>query len=295
MSGHKDFFYKYYSSEGLKATLESSARLWSYAYGLQDPLSRSIGIKWEFGGFQEITVACMRKQDNPYDKALGIDYQKFLDKMTAGTLQPDKFVRDLKESFNEEIARLRPNALLCCFSQNRHSLPMWSCYAENHRGGIIKFGNLEKTNSPLQEARKVNYQTDRPKCKLTRAIEASDDRYIKEALQLTLLTKATDWQHEDEWRVIYLENPGEAPEAIAPDTELLERGRKLLPFAKEEVTAVYLGADMPVKQRAEITALVNEHYPWAEIYQARPQEKALALDFELVKSWQQELPLGKTR
>lgn len=284
MSGNKDFFYKYYSYEGLKATLERGTRLWTYALSLPDPLSRSVNIKWDFGGFQEITVACVRKQDNPYQKNLGIDYQKFLDKMTAGTLQPDKFVRDLKESFNEEIARLRLQALLCCFSQNKHSLPMWACYAENHRGGLIKFGNLEKTNSPLQEASKVNYQNERPKCKLTRAIEAADDRYMQEALRKTLLTKAQDWQHEDEWRVIHLESAEEAPEAIASDTEML-------PFAKEEVTAVYLGADMPQEHRSAIMELLGEQYPWAEIYQAHPQEKSLTLDFKLIKSWQHELPL----
>lgn len=290
MSG-KDFFYKYYSYEGLKTTLEHGARLWTYAPGLSDPLSRNMNIKWEFGGFQEITMACVRRQDNPYHRNLGIDYQKFLDKMTAGTLQPDKFVRDLKESFNEEIARLRPQALLCCFSQNKHSLPMWACYAENHRGGVIRFGNLEKTNSPLQDAARVNYQNERPKCKLTRAIEANDDRYMQEALRETLLTKAQDWQHEEEWRVIRLETSAETPEAIAPDVETLLQGRKLLPFAKEEVTAVYLGADMPAEHRAAISELLGEYYPWAEIYQARPQEKALTLDFKLVKSWQQELPL----
>lgn len=291
MSSHKDFFYKYYNYEGLKAVLEHSARLWTYANSLPDPLSRNINIKWEFGGFQEITVACVRKQDNPCQKKLGIDYHKFLDKMTAGTLQPDKFVRDLKESFNDEIACLLPQALLCCFSYNKHSLPMWACYAENHSGGVIKFGNLEKTNSPLQEAAKVNYQNERPKCKLTRAIEAGDDRYMREALRESLLTKAQDWQHEEEWRVIHMETATETPEAIAPDIEMMLHGHKLLPFAKEEVTAVYLGAAMLAEHRTAITELVGENYPWAEIYQAQPQEKGLALDFKLVKSWQHELPL----
>lgn len=291
MPDHNNYFYKYYSYDGLMATLKHGARLWTYAPSLPEPLSGKVKLKWEFGGFQEITVACVRMQNHAARNNLSIDFQKFLDKMTAGTLRPDKFVRDLKESFNRQSAALRPQALLCCFSQNRHSLPMWVCYAENHRGGLIKFGNLEKTNSPLRLAAPVSYQNERPKYKLVRAIEACDNHCIWEALRQTLLTKARDWQHEAEWRVINLEAPEESPEAIAPQAEMLTRGCKLLPFAREEVTAVYLGADMPPAHRTKIIKLVTEYYPWAEIYQAQPQEKGLTLDFTLVKSWQHELPL----
>lgn len=291
MPDHKDFFYKYYNYDGLLATLKHGARLWTYASSLPEPLAADIKIKWEFGGFQEIIVACMRKQDHAGRTNLNINFQKFLDKMTAGTLQPDKFVRDLKESFNLQSAALRPQTLLCCFSQNRHNLPMWFTYAENHRGGLIKFGNLEKTNSPLQAAAPVSYQNERPKYKLVRAIEANDNHCIWGALRQTLLTKARDWQHEAEWRVINLETPAESPEAIAPQAEMLTRGSKLLPFAREEVTAVYLGADMPAAHRTKIMELVTEYYPWAEIYQAHQQAKGLTLDFSLIKSWQHELPL----
>lgn len=293
MSDHKDYLYKYYDYEGLKATLETGARLWSYCKGLNEPMCREIKPKWEFGGFQEIMMACVRKQYNPMDKALGIDYEKFLDKMTDGTLKLEKFVNDLKDAFNAEIETMRPHMLVCCFTENKHNLPMWSSYADNHTGGVIKFSNFDKTNSPLAHAHKVHYQNERPKCKLTRAIEAKDDSYILDVLHRLLLTKASDWQYEDEWRALWHEIPSETTEAVAPDAEQLEQGRKLIPFAGEEIAAIYLGMEMPAEHKAEITELINQQYPWAEIYQARPDDKELTLDFDCLKSWQHELPLNK--
>lgn len=283
MSEHRNHLYKYYDYEGLKATLQNGARLWSYPQGLLEPAARGMRVKWEYGGMQEIIMACLRKQNNPHGKSLGIDYEKFLDRMTKGVLQPEIFVKDLKAAFNAEVAQLGPQTLVCCFTQNKHSLPMWAFYGENHRGGVIKFADFAKTNSPLLEARKVAYQNERPKCKLAKAIEDDDGSYIAEVLRQIMLTKALDWQYEDEWRAVQLEAPQEVPEAIAPDAEQIKLGRKLLPFAKEEVAAIYLGMDMPFERREEIMALMDEKYPHAEIYAAVTHTKELMLEFEHIK------------
>lgn len=295
MSDNKTQLYKYYDYDGLLATLETGARLWSAPLALGEVLSSPVQIKWEYGGYQEITRACVRKQDNPHDKALGIDYQRFLDKMTKGTLQPDQFVNDLKAAFNAELRDLQAKALVCCFSQNKYHLPMWTSYADRQRGGLICFGNFGKTSSPLMEAARVNYHNERPKCKLTRAIEAKDDGYIHEVLRQSLLHKATDWQQEEEWRAIIIESPAEHLEGIAPRAAQLQAGCELLPFAKEEVTAVYLGLAMPLNRRQEITKLLEAEYPWAEVYQAAPHNQNPLLEFERVKSRQYELPLNKVK
>lgn len=293
MADSKTHLYKYYDYDGLKATLETGARLWSHPRALDEALSSPVLIKWDFGGYQEITMACVRRQDSPHDKALGIDYERFLDKMTRGTLQPEQFVSDLKAAFNAELHTLHEQTLVCCFTKNRYHLPMWSCYGDHHRGGLICFDNFAKTNSPLADAAKVNYHNERPKCKLSRAIEAKDDGYMHDVLRQSLLCKPTDWQQEEEWRAIIVESPTEHLEGIAPEAAQLQAGCELLPFAKEEVVAVYLGLAMPLAQQQEIKALLDAEYPWAEIYQAVPGGKNPQLEFECVKSWQYELPLKK--
>lgn len=293
MSENKTSLYKYYDFAGLKATLETSARLWSQPAALDEMLSSPVNVKWEFGGYQEITLACVRKQDNPHDKALGIDYERFLDKMTRGTLQPDQFVSDLKVAFNAELRALLPRTLVCCFTQNKYHLPMWSCYADHHRGGLIGFGNFAKTNSPLIDASKVHYHNERLKCKLVRAIEARNDSYIHEVLQQSLLCKPSDWQHEEEWRTIMIEDPSDHAEAVALDAKQIQAGCELLPFAKEEITAVYFGLAMLSAQRDELMQLLEAEYPWAEVYQAVPHAKNPMLEFECLKCWQYELPLNK--
>lgn len=288
------FLYKYYDLEGLTATLENSARLWSYPQGLLEPMECRTGIKWEYGGLQEIVVACVRKQDDaPGSKSLNIDYQRFLDKMTDGSLVPERFVNDLIDAFNEELRQLQPYCLTCCFTKNGNCLPMWRHYADNHQGGIIRFGNQEKTNSPLINAQKVHYHTEHPRARLAQAIEDTDNSYLLDVLPRLFLAKNPDWKYEEEWRVVSLETPTEPPEAIAPDAEQLALGRKLIPFAKEEVTAVYWGLNMPAAERQKLTELVIERYPWAEIYQARCQRKSLGLEYDCLKSKQYELPFGK--
>lgn len=152
-----------------------------------------------------------------------------------------------------------------CVSEKHDDILMWSHYAQNHAGAVVKFLCVE--GSPLTMAQRVMYSAEFP------VIRASDlfdiDTLPEKALTLITLTKSSHWEYEQEWRVI----------TTARDKA---KSFEFLPFNKRELGAVYLGCRMKDADKSKMIGLVREKYPWAEIYQAGKNEKRFALDFNVV-------------
>ncbi len=77
------------------------------------------------------------------------------------------------------------------------------------------------------------------------------------------------WHYEREWRIV---------------TSLRDKTKpfEILPFAPEEVGAVYLGCKIADRDRQEIIEVSRRKYPTAEIYQAVKHENEYALNFSEV-------------
>jgi hypothetical protein len=100
---------------------------------------------------------------------------------------------DPKQGHDNTMRIRRQDARVFCMSATALSIPMWSYYADGHKGICIGFRPSE--DPFLCEAQPVGYREDYPD---VHDHEVDDDEYFR----LTVLTKSQDWSHEKEWRVV---------------------------------------------------------------------------------------------
>jgi len=89
-----------------------------------------------------------------------------------------------------------------CLSRNALSIPMWSHYADFHRGFVLEFRipvkGIEKDIALINERLlpfPIQYRKERPRICIEGVIP-------DELVDKLVLTKSTDWEYEDEERVI---------------------------------------------------------------------------------------------
>ena len=104
----------------------------------------------------------------------------------------------------EQMKLLSENINVLCLSANENSKLMWSHYADEHKGVLIKI-NTEKCNvSLLKNLKKVGYQSSVPSSytvkHLARKYLGFKDELNSNFLFETLSTKSEDWSYEKEWR-----------------------------------------------------------------------------------------------
>ncbi len=128
---------------------------------------------------------------------------------------------------------------------------MWSYYADNHTGLCLGFLHRVGTFGP---AFPVEYSSTFPQVDYLK-----DDR--RRQVEANLLTKAAQWQHEDEWRVVsYTEGPG------------------LREYPPELLAEVILGARISSKDRDDVLAWVDSHSPRPRVREARLRDDAYGLE-----------------
>jgi hypothetical protein len=85
-------------------------------------------------------------------------------------------------------------------------------------------------------------------------------------LETITLCKSHVWSYEKEWRIVT---------ALRDKTQ----GYEILPFAPEEIGAVYLGCKMTAEDRHEIIDITRSRYPKASIFQAERHASEFSLLF----------------
>ncbi|MBI5437013.1 MAG: DUF2971 domain-containing protein [Nitrosomonadales bacterium] len=177
---------------------------------------------------------------------------------------------------------------VCCFSEMKDSILMWSHYANEHKGVCIGF---DTRKSLFRLAWQVKYQEEFP---IVRRPTDSDEILLAK----TLLTKADCWSYEKEWRIIkrtqteferdyrlrkrYSSNENLSEE----DIQLLvdEKGPGFYSFPKEAITEIYLGARIEKNQREKVIQGVRDANLNIPIYEAQRNPKKYCLEFKLIKS-----------
>jgi hypothetical protein len=118
-----------------------------------------------------------------------------------------------------------------CFSETPDSTLLWSHYGGAHRGICLEFD----TSSPwLDKLHKVRYTDEIPEINIVDVLTGDTSRVL-----WTLLTKASCWQYESEWRAIHKE----------ADT--------LYCYGIEALTGVYLGAKLSDSEKDLVAHVVH--------------------------------------
>lgn len=142
---------------------------------------------------------------------------------------------------------------VCCLSEIRDSVLMWSHYADKHHGFCLEFSTEEfyvrlpgnrVTPSP------VHYTEQYPIAQIIEEV----------AVKETMLTKAKPWAYEKEWRIITPERTG------------------LHPFPAYCLTGVIFGCRMPEEHQEMIREWCRNREPDLTYYEARESEDSYSLN-----------------
>lgn len=112
--------------------------------------------------------------------------------------------KEILDGFEEGLK----NSSVLCLCESGTDLLMWAHYAKGHQGICLRF---DTASSPFSMAFRVNYSIAYPKVSLM--ADPGDQ------IQASVLTKASCWEYEREWRVVgYQKREGhweiEDPEAL---------------------------------------------------------------------------------
>jgi hypothetical protein len=170
-----------------------------------------------------------------------------------------------REEDNRIVNGTLEGIIVLCLSDAWDNIPMWSYYAEAHKGFVIGLDSAHEFCSNLEP---VTYSQDYPVVDL----ESGFSRAI--------FHKFEQWKHEREWRSFRM---------FAFDSKeyLQPKGRDgvyLYDFPPGLVREVVLGHRMCAKTKSELrTSLCTPEYRHVCVYQAAPDDRAWRLVRQPVK------------
>ena len=157
----------------------------------------------------------------------------------------------IKECLYKSINEFR----ILCLSRNYNDILMWSHYAEGHRGFVLQFDTkalLENFKQPPQE---VFYPPNK-------SFPSIKDFNEKNCVHMFLITKSSQWEYEEEWRILMHIEDKDNPE---------EKG-KSYKFKNGLITGIILGCEMKDRKKEKISELIREYQPQVKIYDAIKDE-----------------------
>ena len=141
---------------------------------------------------------------------------------------------------------------ICCLSEVRDSVLMWSHYADKHRGFCLEFSIADfyvelPGNKVIPSP--VHYTEQYPIAQIIEEV----------AVRETMLTKAKPWEYEKEWRIITPERTG------------------LHPFPSRCLTGIIFGCRMLEKHKDMIREWCKNRRPAITYYEAQESEDSYSL------------------
>ncbi|MFO1305648.1 MAG: DUF2971 domain-containing protein [Burkholderiales bacterium] len=176
---------------------------------------------------------------------------------------PWRIESTLRVSSEDIVEHVRRDYRILCVTTNPLEHLLWAHYADSHRGVCIIF---DATQSPIDAAMAVDYSERFP----TIDLSSTDD-----ALTGTLLSKASFWKYEDEYRLIARERRPEIP------TDFFETRDSQLIIDPRLVVGVILGCRISERDRCAVLDAAAMAPRRPAIFRAEMQRRAYEL--ELVK------------
>ncbi|NOR70205.1 MAG: DUF2971 domain-containing protein [Methylomarinum sp.] len=155
-----------------------------------------------------------------------------------------------------------------CLSEVPDSLLMWSHYADEHKGAVLKFDVSSEAAGYFEMARPISYERKLPSvsepCGLARHFLGLPTN-MNYWTSRQFFTKSMEWAYEKEWRV-------------TATTEMLAQG-ELVKFQRGSLAAIYLGCRIDSPKISCVLDLITEKQYESNVYVAVKDEAEFALSF----------------
>jgi hypothetical protein len=235
--------YKYLDAKGAKAMLSNCNIQFTHTSCLNDPLDCHPGL-----------VCDAKEMPNvPYETAIAL--------VNAGVSIG---------SLGYHPSLYRDMTYVCSLSKIFDSILMWSYYTINHQGVCIGL-DMPELNKCFKF---IDFYVEYPE-KLTKYSWAAGTSM--EAFKHQLATKAPDWKHEKEVRLLLM------PPEPSSLTSLIEMP-KIESYCRRPIrgicfNSIYLGVNMDGKNKEDIIVLARRLNPNVKIYKMQVDPDAFKLNY----------------
>lgn len=197
------------------------------------------------------------------------------DEVAKHEVATSRIVRALARSGSDsvefpDLRKILRGFRIASFSEANDSAMMWAHYADAHRGMCLEFTKPRDPSNVFSLAEKVQYVEALPELvsleewgDFTCGLGGPD---LFKFIMSCLTHKGQDWSYEREWRVVL-------PQVVSDDL------RFNLPFAKQELTAVYLGLRAQDVDLYRLEAIREHRDTKFKIFRAKKNEAQFKLDF----------------
>ena len=181
--------------------------------------------------------------------------------------------------------RLRDDAWICSLSKIHDSVLMWAYYG--YQAGICIGLDMEKVNECLSHViTHFGIGAQILEVKYKERVEKPDYFHEpKDYYTYVLSTKAKDWEHEKEVRILLM-NPAFVPKAVPGKEEEYVDVREFRAYPKissDCFESLYLGIKMDGEKKEQIIEAARKLNPDIKIYQMRIDPEAFKLKEERIE------------
>ena len=279
-------FYKYVTLQTAKTILKNGTLRWSSPKLFNDPFDIQFDLHIEYRE-ETIVEKILEEMWQSYsgnrsllpDSMLGTG----LVMLRNLNFSKDQFKSEFREAVKLSLTQgndLLPDTqaesrkIICdthvlCLSEIYDNILMWSHYAQNHTGIVLRLSCVEHLDSVWGAAQQVRYERKMPTLwdekEFIEFMSGQRRLDTRETLEKALYSKAIDWAYEREWRL------AGGQFSIEPYVDI--------PFDREELTGIYLGCRIARDSQEQILELARSNYPKASIFAGRKSEQSFSLEF----------------
>jgi hypothetical protein len=282
--------FKYVTADTGKKILENQTLRWSVSSLLNDPFDMQFAFQLRFDRQKARTLALEKYWQHMYGELSDRPLNHFGNLIRQVRSQfprwdREEFARENAHAIDQSIDAVEQNMLkfnaeivqgqfskdkILCLSDAPDSILMWSYYAENHSGLVLRFTD-QTLNNPFKMARKVRYVEQMPSLfdddLLSDMLAGYDVMTPRRIMDEVIWTKSGHWAHEREWRIFAGSGRGNG------DYEDV-------PFTPKELDGIIFGARTATTDKTAIKVLAQQNYPHTEILQAQTNSNAYELKIE---------------
>lgn len=181
------------------------------------------------------------------DKAL---QKRIKDKLRSGEITSSCINKYLPMFIRKNV---RSNFSMACFSEDKNNPLMLAHYSSNHEGYFVEYDFsriLNWINENTYGLMKVNYAPKMDGEKIMNPL-VNNQSDSENAINYMLLTKASDWSYENEWRLIIKKN-GQHNEINWTDSGAI------VSFPESAISAVYMAGKISDEHKSLMIDVCKE-------------------------------------
>lgn len=109
---------------------------------------------------------------------------------------------DFQRAFDDRYDKIYNRSSCYCWSTNGESIPMFAYYADGHKGLCAEF-EFPDDHEAIKDAFRIECRPQFPELNFLKLVNDTTGQLVKSLIA----TKASCWEHEEEWRVFRDEIP----------------------------------------------------------------------------------------